>query len=180
MAHDLRNARVNTIVSKVNIDDFYTIEALGVQCKPRCGGCKCGKCSLSAKDYTIQEERELELIERNLTFNSEDNTWTVEYPWIKDPSNLPDNRKVAMAKLAATERRLRKNADHAKVYDEQIKDMVARNVVRKTLKRRIDKLHRSYALHCSSRSAQVRIQINSCPYSFQKQRKLYGTRLKRV
>ena len=78
MAHDLRNARVNTIVSKVNIGDFYTIEALGVQCKPRCGGCKCGKCSLSAKDYTIQEERELELIERNLTFNIEDNTWTVE------------------------------------------------------------------------------------------------------
>ena len=64
--HDLRNTRVNTIVSKVNIDDFYTIEALGVQCKPRCGGCKCGKCSLGAKDYTIQEERELELIERNL------------------------------------------------------------------------------------------------------------------
>ena len=85
-----------------------------------------------------------------------------------------------MAKLAATERRLRKNADHAKVYDEQIKDMVARNVARKTLKRRIDKLHRSYALHCSSRSAQARIQINFCPYSFQQQRELYGTRLKRV
>ena len=108
MAHDLRHARVDTIVSKVNIHDFYTIEALGIQCKPRCGGCKSGKCSLSTKDYTIQEERELELIERNLTFNSEDNTWTVEYPWIKDPSTLPDNRKVAMAKLAATERRLRK------------------------------------------------------------------------
>ena len=176
MAHDLRNARVNTIVSKVNIDDFYTIEALGVQCKPKCGGCKCGKCSLGAKDYSIQEERELELIERNLTFNSEDNRWTVEYPWIiKDPNNLPDNRKVTMAKLAATERRLRKNADHAKVYDEQIKDMVARNVARK-----LDKLPRSYALHCSSRSAQARIQINSCPYSFQQQRELYGTRLKRV
>ena len=50
MAHDLRNARVNTIVNKVNIDDFYTIEALGVQCKPKCGGCKCGKCSLGAKE----------------------------------------------------------------------------------------------------------------------------------
>ena len=86
---------------------------------------------MGAKDYTIHEERELELIERNLTFNSEDNRWTVEYPWIiKDPNNLPDNRKVAMAKLAATERRLRKNADHAKVYDKQIKDMVARNVAR--------------------------------------------------
>ena len=88
---------------------------------------------MGAKDY-IQEERELELIERNLTFNSEDHTWTVEYPWIKDPNDLPDNRKVAMVKLAATERRLRNNADHANVYDEQIKDMLARNVARKLSK----------------------------------------------
>ena len=70
---------------------------------------------MGAKDYTIKEEREMELIERNLTFNSDDSTWTVEYPWIKDPNDLPNNRKVAMAKLAATERRLRKNADHASV-----------------------------------------------------------------
>ena len=56
MAHDLRIARVNTIVRKVDIDDFYTIEALGVQCNPRCWDCKCGKCSLGAKDYTIKEE----------------------------------------------------------------------------------------------------------------------------
>ena len=75
MTHNLENVRVNTIVGKVSIEDFCTIEALGIQCKPRCGGCKCEKCSLGAKDYTIQEERELELIERNLTFNSEDNTW---------------------------------------------------------------------------------------------------------
>ena len=68
MTHNPGNAKVNTIADKVNIEDFYTIEALGVQCKPRRGGCKCGKCSLGAKDYTIQEERELELIERNLTF----------------------------------------------------------------------------------------------------------------
>ena len=73
MTHNLGNARVN-FVGKVNVEDFYTIEALGVQCKPKCGGCKCGKCSLGAKEYTIQEERELELIERNLSFNSEDNS----------------------------------------------------------------------------------------------------------
>ena len=168
MAHDLRNTRVNTIVSKVNIDDFYTIGALGVQCKPRCGGCKCGKCSLGAKDYTIQEERELELIERNLAFNSEDNTWTVEYPWIKDPNNLPDNRKVAMAKLAATERRLRKKADHAKVYDEQIKDMVARNVARKLSKEELANytgathyIAHHEVLKPESKSTPVRIVFNS-------------------
>ena len=35
MAHDLRNARVNTIVSKVNIDDFYTIPWCTVQTEMR-------------------------------------------------------------------------------------------------------------------------------------------------
>ena len=129
---------------------------------------KCGKCSLGAKDYTIQEERELELIEPNLTFNSEDNTWTVEYPWIKDPNNLPDNRKVAMAKLAATERRLRKNADHAKVYDEQIKDMVARNVARKLSKEELTNytgpthyIAHHEVLKSESKSTPVRIVFNS-------------------
>ena len=168
MTHNLRNAKVNTIVGKVNIEDFYTIEALGVQCKPKCGGCKCGKCSLGAKDYTIQEERELELIERNLTFNSEDNKWTAEYPWIKDPNDLPDNRKVAMAKLAAAERRLRKNADHAKVYDEQIKDMLARNVARKLSKEELTNyigpthyIAHHEVLKPESKSTPVRIVFNS-------------------
>ena len=168
MTHNLRNAKVNMIVGKVNIEDFCTIKALGVQCKPRCGGCKCGKCSLGAKDYTIQEERELELIERNLTFNSEDNTWTAEYPWIKDPNDLPDNRKVAMAKLAATERRLRKNADHTKVYDEQIKDMLARNVARKLSKEELTNyigpthyIAHHEVLKPGSKSTPVRIVFNS-------------------
>ena len=35
MTHNLENVRVNTIVGKVSIEDFYTIEALGIQCKPR-------------------------------------------------------------------------------------------------------------------------------------------------
>ena len=167
MTHNLGNARVH-FVGKVNVEDFYTIEALGVQCKPKCGGCKCRKCSLGAKDYTIQEERELELIERNLSFNSEDNSWTAEYPWIKDPHKLPNNHKVAMAKLAATERRLRKNADHAKVYDEQIKDMVARNVARKLSEEELTNytgpthyIAHHEVLKPESKSTPVRIVFNS-------------------
>ena len=157
MTHDLGNVRVKS-TSKI----FTLSEALGVQCKPRRGGCTCGKCSLGAKDYTIQEERELELIERNLTLNSEDNTWTVEYPWIKTPNSLPDNRKVAIAKLAATERRLGKNADNAKVYDEQIKDMVTRNVARKLSKD--ESTNYTGPTHYIAHHV---IQINSCPCSFQ-------------
>jgi len=89
VAHDLRNARVNTMVSKVNIDDCYTIEAVGVQCKPRCGGVQVWKILLGRQRlYHTRRKKTGILIERNLTFNSEDNTWTVEYPWIKDPKIL--------------------------------------------------------------------------------------------
>ena len=33
-------------VKMARIEDFYNMENLGIQCMPRCGGCKCGKCSL--------------------------------------------------------------------------------------------------------------------------------------
>ena len=58
LSHDFINARVNTIVGKLNIEDFCKIENLGVECKPKCEGCKCGKCSLGAKDYTVFKKSE--------------------------------------------------------------------------------------------------------------------------
>ena len=168
LSHDFINARVNTIVGKINIEDFYKIENLGVECKPKCGGCKCGKCSLGAKEYTIQEERELELIERNLSFDKEENRWIAEYPWIKDPQNLPDNRKVAFAKLIMTEKRLRRNPEHAKVYDNQIKDMVAREVAWKLSKKEltlyegpVHDIGHHEVLKPDSKSTPVRIMFNS-------------------
>ena len=41
----------------VKIDDFYSTEALGVSCNPRCGGCKCNECPIGGKQYTLKEER---------------------------------------------------------------------------------------------------------------------------
>ena len=42
--------------------------------------------------------------------------------WIKDPADRPDNRRVALAMLYSTERRLGKNTQHANVYDNQVRD----------------------------------------------------------
>lgn len=67
----MQNARVHH-VSGIKIEDFFTIENLGVECTPRCGGCKCGKCPLGAKNYSLKEEKELQLIEENLKFNDVD------------------------------------------------------------------------------------------------------------
>lgn len=50
----MQNTRVHH-VSGVEIGDFFSIENLGVECTPRCGGCKCGKCPLGAKNYSLKE-----------------------------------------------------------------------------------------------------------------------------
>ena len=150
------------------MEDFYNIENLGIECSPRCGGCKCGKCSLGSKNYTIKEEKELALIEKNLHYDQEAKRWIAEYPWIRDPKDLPDNKKAAFAKLISTERRLAKNSEHAKVYKEQIQDMVNRGVARKLTKTElrnykgpIHYISHHEVLKPDSKSTPVRIVFNS-------------------
>ena len=150
------------------VEDFYNIENLGIECTPRCGGCKCGKCSLGSKNYTIKEEKELALIEKNLHYDQEAQRWIAEYPWIRDPKDLPDNRKAAFAKLLSTERRLAKNSEHAKVYKEQIQDMVNRGVARKLTKAELKNykgpihyISHHEVLKPDSKSTPVRIVFNS-------------------
>ena len=82
-----------------------------------------------------------------MKFDAEDNRWLAEYPWIKDPADLPDNRRVALSMLYSTERRLGKNTQHATVYDNQVRDMVQRGVARKLTKEELSQLQRPYPLH---------------------------------
>ena len=63
--YELSNVQVLHI-SPPSLEDFYNIENLGIECTPRCGGCKCGRCPLGSKNYTIKEERELALVEANI------------------------------------------------------------------------------------------------------------------
>ena len=89
----------------VKIEDFYSIESLGVDCTTCCGGCKYGRSPLGAKNYSLKEERELELIERNLEFDNVEHRWVTQYPWIKDPADLPDTRRAAFGMLISTEKK---------------------------------------------------------------------------
>ena len=111
------------------IENFFDIENLGVQCIPRCGGCKCGTCSLGSNSCTIQEDREMQMIEKGLVRKA--SHWEASYPWIRDPALLQDNRSVIFAMLKSLERRLLKNKPHAETYQSQISDMLERNVARK-------------------------------------------------
>lgn len=87
--------------------------------------------------YSLKE-KELQLIEENLEFDSGENRWIAAYPWIKDSADLPDNRGVALGMSASTEKRLARNPDHTKVYQEQIQDMVDRNVARKLTREELE------------------------------------------
>ena len=53
------------------------------------------------------------------------------YPWIRSPSDLPNNKVAAMVMLKSTERRLARDAEHARLYKEQMNDMINRTVARK-------------------------------------------------
>ena len=116
---------------------FFDSESLGVEYIPKCGSCQCGMCAPGSKQYTLKEERELKLIESGLVFKGR--FYQAKYPWIKDPQELPNNRSMAEALLFATEKRLLKNKAIAKLYDEQMKDMVNRGAARKLTKAELDK-----------------------------------------
>ena len=60
------------------------------------------------------------------------------YPWIRDPADLPDNRKAALGMLLSTETRLAMNNDDATVYQEQIQQMIDRGVARKLTKSELE------------------------------------------
>ena len=112
-----------------SIDDFFSTESLGIECTPKCGNCKCGKCPIGSKNYSIKDERELKLIEQGL--RKGENRWEASYPWIRSPNDLPNNKSAALSMLKSTEKRLRLNEDHATIYNEQIHDMIERNVAHK-------------------------------------------------
>ena len=106
----------------VKLEDFYSTEAMGVQCYPKCGSCKCGSCPIGGKNYTLKKERELNLIDKGL--RHEDRYWLAKYHWIKDPNNLLDNKQAVMGMLKSTEKHMSKNRKHAEMYQQQIDDMI--------------------------------------------------------
>ena len=123
--HDVEVAHIKA----AKIDDFYENESLGISCQPKCGSCKCGECPVGGKQYTLQQERELAMIECNLRL--EDGAWHVGYPWKRSPEELPNNYHSALGMLKSTEKRLSKDEELAKMYQRQIDDMLERGVARK-------------------------------------------------
>lgn len=117
---------------------------------------------------TLKEEREYKLIEDRLIYKPDQKKWEAGYPWIKDPRTLPDNRPFVLGALKATERRLKKFPEHAKVYQRQIEDMIKRGAARKLTKEHMDEyngpvfyISHHEVLKPESKSTPCRIVFNS-------------------
>ena len=154
--------------AKTVVNDFILGENLGVEVSPKCGSCKCGKCPILGYTYSFEEEQQLQMIRENLNYDSERKIWTTSYPWIRDPSDLPDNYSAALATLRNTEKTLGKDAQWAKTYHDQIMDMVQRGVARKLEPAEINQWEgpRFYISHLAvlnpkSKTTPVRIVFNS-------------------
>ena len=77
---------------------------------------QCNKCgSEDQYKFNEDEQRELDMMEQGLKFDENRNKWTATYPWIRNPSTLPNNFNAAYARLRSLEKRLeRKGEEYAK------------------------------------------------------------------
>ena len=107
----LGTSKVNHVAfaTPVDISEFWSTESMGVSVKP---------CSCKPEKLSPIERTEAKVIEDSC--KRLDGQWLMPYPWIKDPSALPDNREQAERKLVATERRLLANIENANAYDKEM------------------------------------------------------------
>ena len=136
----MHKATIHLLLGPSNlIEKFIESEDMGTRCIPKCGACACGKCKIGSLNCSIKEERELRLIEENMSFANDH--WKVEYPLIRDPQRLLNNKFAAHAMLKSTEKRLLKEPKLAEAYDAQMKDMTDRGVAVKLTESELIQYH---------------------------------------
>ena len=117
---------------------------------------------------TLKDERELQQIEAGLKFDENGGNWLAAYPWIRSPTELPNNRKFAIKMMLATERRLQRDSKKADVFKQQMEDLLRRGVARVVTEEEFDgyvgpKYYINYhgVMNPSSTSTPFRIVFNS-------------------
>ena len=127
-----------TLQETESVNTFIQGEQLGTETHPKCGACKCGKCPIPGHTYSFKEEQELQLIQSKLRYDALNEVWIAGYPWLVDPSTLPDNYAAAYSTLCSTERTLRSDPDWKATYHAQVLEHEARGVARKLTQEEID------------------------------------------
>ena len=77
MKATVRHASYTTpLKTEKELLEFFYEENIGVECTPRCGGCRCGKCATGAKQMTIKDERDYSLF-KTLMELDEGRSWAL-------------------------------------------------------------------------------------------------------
>lgn len=135
---EMQESRAETKTTVIGREflDWWKWDSIGAACEPKCGGCRCGNCQPGGKDMTLSEERELEMIRQGLSYmksdaHSQEPHWDTKYPWIEDPSSLPNNRSAVEATFLRTEKQLKKEPEWRAAYTTQVHEMVERKAAKK-------------------------------------------------
>ena len=182
MTHTMRTAvKSATLVSSAKMEreflDYFKHDNIGVECNPRCGGCKCGQCPIGSKPMSLKDEREYERFQSNLKYEEDGSMddpgpyWRTSYPWNIDRHQLTNNKSAVLGVMNSTKRKLSKDPYWEQVYEEQLRDLIdkgfAREVSDDELIDWIKEGGKTYfiahqvALNPGSKSTPVRIVFNS-------------------
>ena len=157
--------------------EFFHEENIGVECNPRCGGCRSGRCATGAKQMSIKDEKDYEYF-KSLMHLEEEGTvddpgpyWETLQPWIIDKKVLVDNKPAVLGVMNSTMRKLNKEPHLSKVYEQQLLDLIkkkfALEVTDDELVKWVDDGGKIYyishqvALNPSSKSTPIRVVFNS-------------------
>lgn len=128
---------------------------MGVEWNPKCGSCKCCKCPLGAKEFTLKKKNP-DLIEKESELKADH--WIASYPWIRDPGSLPDNYIAVEKMFFSLERRITKNIEYTKMCNDQIWDMLN---LREVVQRRYLKLQWTRSLLKPPQDEESRLSFNT-------------------
>ena len=119
--------------------DFWESDQLGVKLPARCDRCKnclqSGECSDAHATHTAKEQAELELIKSKVKLV--DGQIYCDYPFIKDPSCLSNNRASAVAVAEKVWRGLKKD-NLLSTYNEQVQQILDRGAAVKLSKQEME------------------------------------------
>ena len=106
---------------------FFRSEALGTTVEPQCGSCKCTNCPVPGSKYSFQEQKQYDIIQKNLQYNALERRWYTIYPWLYPRSTLPKNNRIAYQSLCTLERKLSQmSQESANEFCLQIEGMIER------------------------------------------------------
>ena len=118
--------------------EFLEAEELGTVAPKRCLRCSgCKDCSVLSQSTTKKEQEELRLIQGKMTLDKTRNVMVCEYPVVKDPSVLTDNRGQVTKMAESLEKKLKRDGSMEE-YNDCLQEMLDRGCMRELTDKEMD------------------------------------------